>query len=451
MFTGVTGRLRTMSSWRLAVELSRGGVAAMLDRLALESRGEIVRLGLGPFQPYLISHPGHVGHILRERADNYPRGAAMWQALGRLSGQGIAGEGPRWRASRDILRSALSAGYLHDHGEQIASSVAAGVEDLGRRARGGRPVDGGAEMTRLVHRVINPVFFGGRIPQDDCDRLGAEIGAALGSLLWRMALPGVPYAVPLPGDRAFRRADRTVRQLLHPVITAARQAPGGGHDLMTALLNGTGADGRPLSDDHVGQDIVALFVAGSDSTSLTLQWLWVALTEHPRIAAKVHKEVDHVLDGGPPRPDHARRLVYTQMVLAEVMRLSCMAWAVPRVALSGDVIDGVRIPAGATVVLSPYLTHRLPQLWERPLEFRPERFARERVRARHPLAYLPFGAGEHQCVGQAFVLQEMTLIVACLMSRFEVRVLDHVRSRLALMLEPGGPVRLTLTPRPGRV
>ncbi|GAA4928547.1 cytochrome P450 [Nonomuraea thailandensis] len=447
MATDVSGRVRAVSLRQVLAGSSRGGPFALIDRLSRQSRGEIIRLGLGPFRPFLVSHPEHLAHVLRGGEENYPRGAAMWKALGRLTGDGIAGQGPRWLASRDILRSALSAKYLHENGEQIAASVAAGVEDLERRLSGDRPVDAGVEMTRMVYRVINPAFFGSRFPQHDCERLGAAIAAALSSLVWRMALPGVPHAVPLPGDRAFRRANRTVDDLLHPVIGAARRGSRDGRDLITALLNGAGADGEPLSDDHVSDDIVALFVAGAQSSSLTLQWLWVVLSEHPEVAGRLREEADEVLGQGPPRPEHARRLTYTQMVLSEVMRVYSMAWAVARVAVADDVIDGVEIPAGSTVVLSPYLTHRLPDVWQRPLEFMPERFAKERVRGRHPLAYLPFGAGRHQCVGQAFVMHEVTLIVACLMNRFEVRALNRPRPRLGMMLEPDRPVGLKLTPR----
>ncbi|MBQ1099129.1 hypothetical protein KBY55_24490 [Streptomyces sp. b94] len=149
----------------------------------------------------MVTHPDHLQYVLRDGAQNYVRGAAMWDALGRLTGSGIAGEGPGWLASRDILRKGMSGGYLQRSGAGIAASIDQAVEELAGRA-GRQPVDTVAQMTRLVHRVINPVFFGSRISAEQCDRLGAEVATALGALLWRMTMPFVPHRVPMPGDRA---------------------------------------------------------------------------------------------------------------------------------------------------------------------------------------------------------------------------------------------------------
>jgi cytochrome P450 len=308
-------------------------------------------------------------------------------------------------------------------------------------------LDAVAEMTRLVHRVINPVFFGSRISADQCDRLGGEVATALGSLLWRMAMPFVPIRVPMPGDRAFLRATRTINRMLLPVIDRARRESDDGADLMSALLRGRGADGRPLSDEHVGQDIVALFVAGSESSALTLTWAWVVLARHPDVADRVRREADQVLGGGPARPEHVRRLVFTQQVMAEVMRLYSMAWAVPRVAREDDMIGRLHVPAGSTLVISPYLTHRLSEFWPDPLRFDPGRFEKKAVRGRHPLAYLPFGDGVHQCVGQAFFTMESVLVLATVLSRYDIRLTGDPRPRLAVALPPSGRVGLALAPR----
>ncbi|EMF02181.1 cytochrome P450 [Streptomyces mobaraensis NBRC 13819 = DSM 40847] len=440
------GRVRAVPLHRVVAQVVANGPLGLMEETGRQGQGDVVRLGLGAFRPLLVTHPEHLRHVLRDAAENYVRGTAMWNALGRLTGQGIAGEGPGWLASRNALRKAMSATYLQRVGATVADAVEEAVEALAGRAERG-PVDAVAEMTRLVHRVINPVFFASRIDAAQCDRLGEEVAGALGSLLWRMAMPFVPYWVPLPGDRAFARATSVIKDILLPVIERARRAENDGPDLMSALLRARDAHGRPLGDEHVRQDIVALFVAGSESSALTLTWTWVVLSRHPEIAARVRREADEVLAGGPPRFEHARRLVYTQRVLAEVMRLYSMAWAVPRVARRDDRLGRVPVPAGTTLVVSPYLTHRLADFWPDPLRFDPDRFERSAVRARHPLAYLPFGDGAHQCVGQGFFTLEATLVLAAVLSRYEVRVLGDPRPRLAVALPPDRPVGLALTRR----
>ncbi|MFD0312874.1 cytochrome P450 [Streptomyces flavalbus] len=446
MPVSLVDRVEAVPLRRVLAGLARGGPLGLVEEVGERARGAVVRLELGPFRPLLVTHPDHLRYVLRDGVRNYVRGAALWDALGRLTGRGIAGEGPGWLASRDILCQGMSGGYLRRSGAGMAASIDQAVEELASRA-GQRPVDAVAGMTRLVHRVINPVFFGSRIGVEQCDRLGADVATALDALLWRMAMPFVPHRVPLPGDRAFLRATRAINRTLLPVIDAARREDRGGTDLMSGLLRGRGADGQPLSDEHVSQDIVALFVAGSESSALTLTWAWAVLARHPAVMAEVRREADQVLAGGPPRPEHARELVFTQQVMAEVMRLYSMAWAVPRVARKDDQVGGVPVPAGTTLVLSPYLTHRLAEFWPDPLRFDPRRFDKPAVRARHPMAYLPFGDGAHQCVGQAFFALESVLVLATVLSRYDVRVYGDPRPRLAVALPPCDRLGLTLTPR----
>ncbi|WP_019632723.1 cytochrome P450 [Actinomadura atramentaria] len=438
-------RFHSVPLRRVVGRVRREGPLGLLDGLGAQANGALVRLNLGPFRPFLVTHPDHLQHILRTRAANYPRGAAMWSALGRLTGQGIGGEGAQWHASREILQTAFSASYLKSMSEQMITSITAAVDDLAARA--GTPVDAGVEMTRVVQRVVDPVFFGSLIPDGEGDRLGEAVATAMSSLLWRMAMPFVPHAVPLPGDRPFKRATRTVNDILRPVLAQARQDPRDGRDIVTKLMQGTGADGRPLTDDQICEDIVALFVAGSESSAIALTWIWVGLVQNPHVYAKVRAEVDEVVGDGPLRREHIRELAYTQTVLREVLRIYSVGWAVPRTAAEDDEIDGVRIPAGATLAISPYLTHRLAEFWPDPLRFDPDRFTRENVRNRHPLAYLPFGDGAHQCLGEAFFHQEAALIVAAMMRRFDVGLAGPVEPKLSLTLQPREAVELVLTPR----
>ncbi|MFC9970845.1 cytochrome P450 [Spirillospora sp. NPDC127200] len=441
---------------RLLRQGRRQGPLGLMTELGREADGRLIRLSLGSFKPFLVTHPEHLECILRSNAGNYPRGAAMWQALGRLTGDGIGGEGPRWALSRASLQPGFAAAHIRHMGEQMVASVTGAVDDLAAGTVPGQPVDAGEQMTAIVQRVIDPVFFGRLIPEGEGGRLGEAVATAMSSLLWRMAMPQVPHAVPLPGDRAFKRATRTIRQILRPVLAQARQnlseGDGGGLDVVSMLMQSTDSDGRPLTDQQITDDICALFVAGSESSAIALTWVWVALAQNPQVHALVRAEVDRVVGDGPLRPHHGRELAYTGTVLREVLRVYSVGWAVPRIAVADDEVGGVLIPAGSTLVLSPYLTHRLPQYWPDPLRFDPSRFTREQVRARAEvpagsLAYLPFGDGAHACLGEGFFYQEAALVIAEIVRRFEVQVTGEVDPRLSLTVQPRGTVQMLLTPR----
>jgi cytochrome P450 len=230
-------------------------------------------------------------------------------------------------------------------------------------------------------------------------------------------------------------------------VRTARQEDRQGDDVVSRLLHATGPDGAPLTDEQITHDVVALFVAGSESSAIGLTWAWVALAQNPDAAARVVAEVDEVLGDGEPSRDHIRRLTCTKRFLDEVLRVFSVGWAVPRVAREDDVIGGQPVKAGSTLVISPYLTHRLPDVWERPMEFDPDRHTRENIRARHPLSYLPFGAGAHVCLGQALFAREAVMILAMILRRFRVDIDEPVERQLSLTLQPRDPVRLRLTPR----
>src|SRR2546421_6661974 len=414
-----------------------------LDEIVERSGGAVVRIDLGLFRPYLVTRPEDVQRVLRDRAANYRRDGMMWRPMRRLLGQGIAGEGGTWAEHRRLVQPAFTARHV----DGLVDAMAEAVNEAAVGATG-EPVEAYREMTRIVHRVVRRIFFADRITAGEVDRLGTATTGILAALASRMVLPFVPDWVPLPGDATFRRAARTVDKALVPQIRAARERDGAGTDLVTWLSRARDDAGVDLAEEQVRDDLVALFAAGTESTAVALTWLWVLLDRHPEVAGRLRAEVDGVVGGGPAGRVHLPGLRYTRMVLQELLRLYPPGWLIPRVAAAPDVIGGVPVRAGETVVVSPYVTQRLPQWWDRPAVFDPERFAPERATGRHPYAYLPFGAGPHPCLGSHFFTVEAQLVVAALLSRYRPRLADAgpVTARLGASLRPRQQVRLVLAP-----
>lgn len=427
-----------------------------IEQIGQESAGQIVRLGLGPVRAYLVTHPEHVERVLDGNAGNYRREGLMWRPLSRLVGE-PSGADPEWPIKRDTFASLLSGPNIATVTDSMADRIGQAVDEMGQRAAGGRRLDSSVEMNRVVYRAITEIFVGGKLSLDDVDALGAAITTATtSSFRARMLLPFVPNAVPLPGDRAFKNAVRAVDDLIYPIVHAARrdnEEPGAeaGEDIVSRLLRARGEDGRRLGDRGVRDGIVSLFVAGTETTATALRFLWGVLETHPDVAARLCTEIDEVVGNGPPRRAHLPKLVYTKMVLEELLRVYSVGWILPRVVVDDDVIDGVRIPRGATVLVCPYLTHRLPDVWPEPGRFDPERFAPHRAERRNRYAYLAFGAGAHRCVGSFFFTVEATLIVATILGRYRPST-PHAESGLpeaqpGLTLKPRRPLELCVADR----
>ena len=160
--------------------------------------------------------------------------------------------------------------------------------------------------------------------------------------------------------------------------------------------------------------------------------------------AQLHDEVDRTLNGRLPTMEDIPKLVYTRQVLDETMRLYPPAYALSRACNAADVIGGFAITPQSVVTLSPYITHRLPEFWRDPLRFDPERFTPANSAGRHRYAYLPFGAGPRQCIGNGFALAEGVLVVAAISQRFRLRIPAGHTAELApqITLHPKGGMPL---------
>jgi enediyne biosynthesis protein E7 len=421
---------------------------SVLKDVGREADGEIVRLDLGVFRPYLLTHPDHVQRVLRENADNYTRGGRFWRPLRGLFGDGILGEGASWEWSRRTLQPVFTAKYVDSMMDRTATAVEDAVDDLSRIARTGEPVDVAREMSRIVSRTAVDVLFAGRVTAVDARRVVAAVDTIGTSVVLRMSLGITSMAVPLPGDRAFRHAVRTVDEVMLPLVREARRHPHTGDDIVSLLSRARGTDGRELTERQVRDDLVSMFVTANETTSVMLTWLFPVLQARPDVAVRVYAEVDRVVGDGPVRRSHVGDLRYTQAVLDELLRLYPAAWVFPRHVLRTDVIDGVRVRGGSTVLVTPLVTHRLERFWDRPEEFEPERFLAERHRRIHRYAYFPFGGGPHQCIGKYFFLVKAQMIVASILSRFRPRLLSDAIPEpvVAASLRPGPGVAMILTP-----
>ncbi|MEV0329908.1 cytochrome P450 [Micromonospora echinospora] len=428
--------------------LVRDPARALIDA-GNRTGGRLARINLGSFRPYLVTHPDHVQHVLRERAENYERAGdgLFWRPVKRLFGEGILGEGQIWSASRRMLQPMFTAKRVESMIDGMAEAISDAVDELDAPSRVGRPVDIGNEQARIVCRAIMKVLFADKISVPDAMRVVDAQDAIASAVIPRIVVPFAPLSLPMPGDRTFRRAVRIVDEVLVPIVRESRATAEEGDDVISTLWRARTDDGRQLDEQQVRNDTVAMFAATTETTINVLTWLWPHLDEHPEVADRLYEEINRVVGDEPVRREHLGELRYTRMVLDELLRLYPIGWLIPRRAVAADVVGGVEIEAGATVVASPLITQRMSAFWDRPDEFDPERFRPEQVRARHRYAHFPFGGGPHQCLGMYLFYLEAQLIVATMLSRFRFRLRQPgvPGLRLAAALRPRRRVELTLT------
>ena len=187
--------------------------------------------------------------------------------------------------------------------------------------------------------------------------------------------------------------------------------------------------------------VISVITAGHQTTAIALTWVFYLLSKTPAVERRFHEEIDRVLGGRRPNLSDLDSLVYTRAVFEETMRLYPPVWTMSRVAAADDEIGSLKIPAGTSVMLSPYAVHRHPRYWDNPEGFDPERFLETNDVARVRYSYLPFGGGTRTCMGARFATMEAVIALSMLVQRYRLEMV------------PGHPVEpdpmVTLRPRYG--
>jgi len=200
--------------------------------------------------------------------------------------------------------------------------------------------------------------------------------------------------------------------------------------------------GLGMDEKQIRDEVLTLLIAGHETTALLMTWLFYCLGCNPDVEAQLHDEVDRTLNGRVPTFEDIPNLVYTRQVVDETMRVYPPAYALSRACNDADVVGGYAVQPNSVITLSPYITHRLPEFWDDPDRFDPERFAPAKNAARHRFAYIPFGAGPRQCIGGADLVSpedaRATGVEGRVVVRYDVTTAGTVANAVVVESEPPG-------------
>ena len=311
-------------------------------------------------------------------------------------------------------------------------------------------VDVTAEMMRLTLRIVGEALLSTDVSHE-ADRVGQALNITL-----RRANDAIGRIVPLPGwwptpaSRRLRAAMRTLDDLILEIIAGRRTGDSDPDDLLSMLMQARDEEtGEGMSDAQLRDEVMTIFLAGQETTAIALGWTWYLLSQHETVRQRLHTEIDTVLNGRTPAVTDLPRLRYVERVVKESMRLYPPAWVISRCAIEDDVIGGCRIPAGAIVLVSPYVTHRHPRFWANPEDFDPDRFEASRHAERPLFAYFPFGGGPRQCIGNSFAMMELVLVVTTIAQQCQLNLSlgEGVGTSPSITLRAATPIRMRVDRR----
>lgn len=414
--------------------------------------GDVFAVNLG-FPAVVVAHPEGIKRVLAGNAKNYVKGKT-YDGVRRVIGNGLlALEGPAWKARRALVQPAFHRASLGKLTEAMVESGRRHFDALLEQHGDAKfQLDSHRDMVELTLDVVVAALFGRELT--GVAHVSYEaLGAALEVVSEQSNGVVLPKWVPTPSNRKYLRTLKEVEGAVYRVIHAGRTSGAGEGTLLSMLLASRDAStGEPLGDVDVRDEIFTMFVAGHETTALTLTWLFTLLAGQPEVLAKMRAEVDTVLGGRDPGFEDVPKLVYLRQVVDETLRLRGPVAMSARTALADDELLGVRVRAGDVVMPFFWAAHRHRDFWKEPAKFDPERFTPANSQGREPWSYTPFSAGQRQCIGTMFSLVETVVLLAQLLRRFELEVgpeLSQVKPLAMVTVRPDRPVLISLKARTG--
>jgi cytochrome P450 len=416
------------------------------DRLAFLTRcardyGDVVRLRFGPRRVFLVSDPALIESVLITHARLFIKHFALRLNTQVLGNGLLTSEGDFWLRQRRLAQPAFQR-------QRIAAYAPVMIEEaqnLMASWTAGKTCDVLVEMMRLTLQIAARTLFGGDVAAE-----AATVREALTifqeTFIARFSrLLLLPSWFPTPANLRLNRAVRRLNDILYRFIAERRAAAARGEmrdDLLSLLLRARDEDdGGQMTDRQLRDEAMTLFLAGHETTALTLAWTWYLLATNPVADERMQAELATVLGGRLPTVDDLPRLRYTEHVVMESMRLYPPGYVIGREATQDWEIDGYRVPRKTTLLMSQWVVHRDPRWFDEPEAFRPERWDEAKTKQLPKFAYFPFGGGPRVCIGNTFAMMETVLVLATLAQRWR------------FTLVPGHPVvavpTFTLRPQHG--
>ena len=430
-----TGNLRDFSTRRLDFLSS-----------SAEEFGDVTAFRFGPRQVYLINNPDLIEQVLVTDARYYIKhfGARVYKPV--LGNGLVTSEGDFWLRQRRLSQPAFLKSRLSAYGPVM---VAHTEKMLAEDWRDGLPADIHIEMSRLTGGIALKTLFdldGGA--DRDAYTQSLRVVFELLSTRFRRIMP-VPRWLPTPRNIRLWRALGKIRALVDGFIQQGRARKEPGQDLLSRLIHAKDEDGTRMTDEQIHDETMTLYLAGHETTALTLSWTWYALASHPEVEEKLAAEWARVLGGRAPTVEDLPRLTYTENVITESMRLYPPVYLIGREATVDRPLGDYTVKRGTTVFMSQWVTHRDRRFFEEPLKFRPERWAEGLAKRIPKYAYYPFGGGPRVCIGNGFAMMEAVLLLSTFGQhyRFTLESYPRVDFNLGITLLPANGIPAVLRRR----
>jgi cytochrome P450 len=337
--------------------------------------------------------------------------------------------GEEHKAQRRLLMPAFHKKRIESYRDDMVAITL----DVLQNFREGERRDVRRDTVLITSRIATKTLFGA-----DAGTEGAQIGDDLQEWLRLFSAAMVaPFDLPFVPYARWLDLAASVDERMRAIIEAKRKSAERGDDMLSSLLEVRDEAGRGLTEDELIGHTSSIFGAGHETSSNALCWTLFLLSQHPTVAAELHEELKGELCGEAPRVEQLSRLPLLDRVIKESLRLFPPAPFNHRISAGDFELGGCTVPRGTEIMVSLYHTQRDPSVYTDPHRFKPERW--EKLDP-GPYAYSPFSAGPRMCIGAAFAMMEIKIVLAILLQRYRFELASRRVDRF---------ISITLTPKGG--
>ncbi|HEV7475287.1 MAG TPA: cytochrome P450 [Pyrinomonadaceae bacterium] len=418
---------------------------AFLTKSAREF-GDVVRMRFLHVPVYLLNNPKHIELVFSSR--NFIKPMSLRLPLQRrIFGNGLlASGGDVWLRQRRLTQPAFHQARLSAYGNIMVVAT----EKMMAHWQAGEVHDVYDEMRTLALGIAAKCLFGADLDSDSAVVLNAcrtiaKVFESQGAPLWIL-----DNFLPTPNNLRFRKAIKQLDEIINDLISTRLTRRNEGDDLLSVLLFAKDDDGWEMNRQQLRDELATLFFASHEAVALTLSWTCYLLARHPNIQEALGNELESVagVRETPSAADLAA-LRYTRMVIREALRLYPPNRSVGREALNDCEIGDYHVPAGTQLLMSQWVVHRDSRYFDEPEEFKPDRWTTEFIKQLPKYAYFPFGGGPRVCVGQDFAMMEAMLVIATVLRRFRITLINEepVEPHPVVLLRPRSRIKIRLADR----
>lgn len=412
--------------------------------------GDVFTVPLPMWNLVVVNHPDLVDQVMNDRTGTFSMIGPLEQVVAKTIGAALPMmEGESFRKRRRSLTPMFGRRHLANIADAIVDEFTQHIDRWDAFVESGEVVD----LQHEIAQVTLPAFLRAMYSTALSDAEIAQADRDL-RLLMRTVAAGVllsppPSPLPIPGTDNLPMAWRRLRRLVNRLIDDRLANPIEGTDLLGLLLDSRYEDGTSLSRKDLATELIVLMAGGYETVVSSLSHTLAHLCLNPEPAQRLYDEVD-ALGGISPGLEHLEQLSWTKACFDEGQRLQGHPMN-PRMALKDTELAGFRIPRGTLVGTSVYTLQRDERWWADPDAYDPTRFVDKEVALARPnLAFIPFGAGPHHCIGSGLAYMNAQFLLALIFQRYRLTTPEGWQPRHAstfsVTLKGGLPVTLTSAP-----